>query len=74
MNWAAIGLAMDIVGVLLLWRFGLPPNVSRGGTSYLILEQSDEAEARKAKVYDHVAHVAITLIVLGFILQLIATL
>ena len=69
-----IGLSLDIVGVLLLWRFGLPPDVRRGGKSFLLLEQSDEAEAKRAQLYDRFSHLAILLLVAGFALQLLGTL
>lgn len=36
-------------------------------------EQEDEAEAKKARIYDFVSHTAIALIVLGFVLQAIGT-
>ncbi len=70
---SAIGLLLDIIGVLLLWRFGLPPKLRRGGVSFFVLEQKDENEAKKARLYDRIAHVAIFLIVLGFALQAFGT-
>lgn len=71
---SAIGLCLDIVGVLLLWKFGLPPDVRRDGASFLMLEQTDESEKKKGAYYDRMSHTAITLIVLGFAMQLIGTL
>ena len=71
---SVIGLTLDIIGVLLLWRFGLPPDVRRSGESYLLLEQHDEDEKRKATLYDQRAHAALFLIVLGFVLQAVGTL
>ena len=68
-----VGLALDIVGVVLLFRFGLPPDVRRGGTVSLILEQTDEDEARKAKRYDKFSYSALVMIVIGFLLQIVAT-
>lgn len=67
------GLVLDIIGVGLLWRFGLPPEVRRGGKIFMEFEQEDEAEAKKARIYDFVSHTAIALIVLGFVLQAIGT-
>ncbi len=69
----ATGLTFDLVGALLLWRYGLPEAVSRDGSIRLICEQRDDAEAAKARRYDCLATVALCLITTGFGLQLLAT-
>jgi hypothetical protein len=68
----SIGLVCDIVGVVLLWRYGLPEPISRGGAVHLILEQSDETEKAKARRYDSAARGGIILLVGGFVLQLVS--
>jgi hypothetical protein len=66
---------MDIVGVILLWRFGLPPDVNRHGARFVFpASASNSAEAVKAKIYDFFAKVALLLIVLGFVFQFIGSL
>lgn len=67
-----VGLTLDIIGVVLLWRFGLPEAISRGGFGYLALEGEDEAEKAKARRYDMWARIGLTLIIGGFSLQLLA--
>jgi hypothetical protein len=69
---SSIGLASDIMGALLLWKFGLPENINRKGMSFLALESNDEKEINKAKKYDKLSMFAVLLLVLGFILQLIS--
>ncbi len=69
----ATGLTFDLVGALLLWRYGLPEAVSRDGSIRLICEQRDDAEAAKARRYDRFATTALALITTGFCLQLLAT-
>jgi hypothetical protein len=69
----ATGLTFDLVGALLLWRYGLPEAVSRDGSIRLICEQRDDAEAAKARRYDRFASVGLCLIATGFGLQLLAT-
>lgn len=68
------GLCMDIIGVLLLWRFGLPPDVRRHGHSFLLVEKADEAEKQKARNYDKISIIAVLLIVIGFAFQAVAVL
>lgn len=64
------GLVADIIGAIMLWRFGLPEEFSRSGAVHLIAEQPDEAERAKAKHYDVLAKVGIGLLIAGFSLQL----
>ena len=68
----SIGLVFDIVGALLLWRYGLPEPISKTGAIHMIAEQSDQSEIDRAKRFDRWAHAGIALIVLGFLLQLIS--
>lgn len=72
MHFNALGLILNIIGVILLWKFGLPENINRDGLSLLALEGTDEKEKQKAKRYDKYSNFAILLIVLGFLLQLIS--
>lgn len=65
---------MDIIGVILLWRFGLPLEVRRDGHGTYLRPKADPAEIAKGKRYDLIAKVAIALIVIGFGLQLWGTL
>jgi hypothetical protein len=69
-----IGLMLDIVGVVLVWRFGLPQSVYRGGVQHLILEQIDEKEAARAARYDRYSQLGLILLIGGFVLQLIGSL
>jgi len=68
---ASVGLVLDIVGAILVWRCGLPPPIRRGGVSYLMFEQADEAMKEQAARYDRLAHLGVSLLVLGFSLQLV---
>lgn len=64
------GLILDILGVLLLFFFGLPPNVRRDGTGALVLEQEDQAQKNLGVLYDFLSWLALVLIVFGFGLQI----
>jgi hypothetical protein len=63
----SIGLLADIAGAVLLWKYGLPEALSREGHSYLILEQTDEAEKAKAARYDWWSRIGLGLLIAGFI-------
>jgi hypothetical protein len=65
-----IGLVADIAGVVLLYFFGLPAHISRGGHRFRVLDQRNDVEAQQAKLYDLLARVGIWLLIVGFALQL----
>ncbi len=67
-----VGLIIDIIGSLLLLKFGLPNRIDPGGHIHLIAEQVDKNEIRKAKVYKKWSSFSILLLILGFIMQLIS--
>ena len=68
----ASGLVLDIIGVILLWKFGLPESINRQGHSYICWDGVDTEEINKAAKYDKLAKLALTLIILGFVLQFIS--
>jgi hypothetical protein len=73
-RWFSVaGLVLDIIGALMLWRYGLPEEVSRSGAIHLIGEQEDAAEKALARRYDWLARLGLTLLILGFVLQLIGS-
>ena len=41
---SSIGLLFDMVVAVIIFRFGLPENISRSGSIYFVVEQIDEAE------------------------------
>jgi hypothetical protein len=66
----SVGLVCDIVGAVLIWRFGLPADIDRRGRGWLLLESKDEAEIRKGRTYDRWSMCGFILLVLGFLMQL----
>lgn len=64
------GLCLDILGALLLFRFGLPAKIDRDGHRYLIMEGEDASEKAQANLYDRIGAVAVLLLIAGFALQL----
>jgi hypothetical protein len=66
----SFGLVFDIIGVVFIWRYGLPEPLSRKGAIYIIAEQTDEAEKAKAAKYDLLSKIGLGLVIGGFLLQL----
>jgi hypothetical protein len=61
---------VDIVGALLLFKYGLPEPLDRRGHVYLIAEQTDEDEATLAQSYVALSKIGLALLGIGFVLQL----
>jgi hypothetical protein len=70
----SVGLSLDIVGVVLLFRYGLPGEVSRTGANYLIHGPRDQNEVRRARLYDRLGLLGLRLLIAGFALQLASNL
>jgi hypothetical protein len=45
------GLALNLVGVLILFRWGMPFHVPSGGAIHFIAEQADEKEKALERIY-----------------------
>lgn len=67
-----IGLFLDIIGAVLLFKFGLPASVDREGHIHIITEQFDEEEIKKGKFYERWGKIGLGLLILGFIFQLVS--
>ena len=63
------GLFLDIVGVIILFKFGLPADIRRGGITQVITEQIDQEEADKAARYDRWSSVGLITLIVGFLVQ-----
>lgn len=66
------GLILDIVGAGLLWKFGLPAEISRSGAVHRITDGVDEGERRLAARYDRASFWGFLALVAGFALQLLS--
>ena len=66
-----VGLGLDVVGILLLARFGMPSRVSRGGLVGIAVVDDDAK--RKADRYGRISMFALAIMVIGFVLQGVAT-
>lgn len=67
-----IGLIWDIFGVGMVFKYGLPENISRGGKTYLATRQVDETEAALARQYDFWSRFGLAFLLAGFVMQAVA--
>lgn len=65
-----IGLIFDLIGILILFKYGLPSDVDKNGFIPLILEQEDEGEKKKWKIYNFWSKIGLGFIFVGFIFQI----
>lgn len=68
----SIGLILDIFGAIIIFIFGLSNQISPTGSINLVLEQTDKVEIKKAKKYKLLSSIGISLLIIGFTLQLIS--
>jgi hypothetical protein len=73
-SWNILGLILVLVGVLLLFVFGMPFRVRTGGSAFYVTERTDEKEKRAERIYDILGWLGVTLVVLGTLSQIIANL
>jgi hypothetical protein len=71
---SVVGLAFNLVGVLILFRWGMPFRVARGGIGYIALERKDEAAAALDHIYLICGWAGLVLLILGTVLQILAAL
>ena len=71
----SIGLCLDIAGVVLLFRYGLPEEISRSGSvGWLENEPERGRLAAKGKHYDRLGGLGLWLLIIGFMFQLVGNL
>ncbi len=69
-----VGLAFNLIGVLILFRWGMPFRVPMGGQSMLVAETNDAKHAAIDHIYSVCGYVGLVLLILGTVLQIVATL
>jgi hypothetical protein len=69
-----IGLALNLLGVLLLFRWGMPFRVETKGVTFRITSQVDAEGLAQERTYKIIGYVGLVLLILGTALQMAATL
>jgi hypothetical protein len=71
---AVWGLSLNLIGVLILFRYGMPYRIETGGQSALLLEEDDLEAIAAERVYRRLGFLGICLVVIGTGLQILAVL
>lgn len=66
----SIGLIFDIIGVLMLFKYGLPNDLNPKGYVYMAFEETDHEGIKKYKHYKSMSYLALSIILIGFTLQI----
>lgn len=69
-----VGLVANLIGVIILFRYGMPFHVPRKGQSSLLLEGIDHESLKKEACYTILGHVGLILIVVGTLFQVVGVL
>lgn len=74
---SSLGLVIDIIAALLIWKFGIPAVADRDGGDTLAITVPDTEERKERHqslvfLYDLASGAGIWLLILGFSLQLVA--
>jgi hypothetical protein len=68
-----LGLVFNLLGVFILFRYGMPFHIPTGGANTLLLEGTDQAAVALEHKYMLLGYVGLAFLVLGTVLQIIAT-
>jgi hypothetical protein len=69
MNVNVAGVLISLVGLLILFYYGMPFRVASGGVTYLITEQVDEREKDVDRRYKLLGYIGLALAIAGGLMQ-----
>jgi drug/metabolite transporter (DMT)-like permease len=69
--WSIAGLVVSLIGVLLLFRYGMPYQLRTGGQPIRVVISHDPRAATLERRYDMLGWLGLFLIVLGTICQIV---
>jgi hypothetical protein len=67
-----IGLVLNLAGVLILFRYGMPFHVPTGGAVAYVTEEPDQAEIALEHRYTVYGYIGLACLIVGTILQMVA--
>ena len=68
------GLSINLLGVLILFRYGMPYRVETKGQSALLLEQDDQEAIAAERIYRRLGYLGLCFVVAGTGIQIAAVL
>jgi hypothetical protein len=68
-----LGLFVSIIGVCMIWAFGLPQRYDAETRAYIAGVELRESEMKRARLHDIASTTGIFLLLCGFLLQFIAS-
>jgi hypothetical protein len=69
-TWNIVGLILNLIGVILLFRYGIPYAIDTGGQLPLTDSRIDSAEVLKIARYTRLGWIGLTAIVVGTAFQI----
>jgi hypothetical protein len=69
---AIAGVGLNLAGVLLLFRYGMPFRVETKGAGFLMIEQTDYEAIRIERRYKLLGYLGLALIIVGSVFQALA--
>jgi hypothetical protein len=66
-----IGLVLNLVGVIILFRYGMPFHVPTGGALLLVTDQIDAAEKAVESWYEIYGYFGLLAIFVGTVMQIV---
>jgi ketopantoate hydroxymethyltransferase len=71
---SSIGIALDMIGVIVIFFFGITPRLNIEGQTYRVAGEKNENEIRLAKIYKRISLSGLIIVFIGFLLQFISNL
>lgn len=69
--WNIAGLILSLIGIVILFVFGMPFRVRTGGATYYVAETEDEDEKKREALFDKLGWLGLAIIVAGTIFQIV---
>lgn len=70
---SVLGLSLDLIGVVILFFFGIPPGLHVSGQSVMVKDQADhDMKTKLGQRYQKMQKLALAILIVGFALQIVA--
>jgi hypothetical protein len=69
---SSLGLVLDIIGAIIIFKYGLPERIDKKGRNYIHSDGEDKEAIKKAELYDSRSCLGIISLIFGFVLQIIS--